>query len=117
MNDAAMGVKHLDEPAHVGAFELLGEVHKQPDRRYRILEGMRLVPNLDRKTQAAHPDLVDAQFAIIALALLIVQLRPRPRPLAIRAGDRRSLIRLEHIGTLPREGPFATITTRLFGGN
>ena len=101
VHDAAMGVQHLDEPAHVRALELLRQVHKQPDRRHGILERMRLVPNLDRKAQATHPDLIDAQFPVVPLALLVVQLGPRPRRFSIRARPSRSLSHFEHIGTLP----------------
>src|SRR5881394_1154863 len=33
VDDAAMRVEHLDEAAHVRAFELLGQIDEQPNRR------------------------------------------------------------------------------------
>ena len=37
---------------------------------------VRFVPDLDRKTQAAHTDFVDAQFTMVALALFVVKFGP-----------------------------------------
>ena len=79
-----MSVEHLDEAAHVGAFEFLGQIHKHPDRRDRVLHRPRLVPHLDRETQPSNAHFINAQLAMIALTLLVVQfpacLTERPRP-------------------------------------
>ena len=68
-----MVLQDLHETAHVGTLEFLWQIHEKPDGRDRILQGMGLVANLNGKSQPSHADLVDAQFAVIALALLIVQ--------------------------------------------
>ncbi|MDB6032346.1 MAG: Endonuclease/exonuclease/phosphatase [Verrucomicrobiales bacterium] len=73
MNHAAMSIKHLDKAAHMGAFELLGQVNKHADGGHRVLHHMRLVPNLDRKAQSPDTDFVDAEFTCVPFALLIVQ--------------------------------------------
>ena len=77
MNDAAVRVEHFDEPAHVRALEFLRQVHEQPDRRHGVLHRVRLVAHLDGKAQSAHAHLVNAQFAMVALALFVLQLRAR----------------------------------------
>ena len=78
MNDIAVGVEHFDKAAHVGAFELFGQIHEHPDRGNGILHGTRLVADLDGKSQAADAYFVDAQIAVVALALLVVQLGAGP---------------------------------------
>ena len=76
MNDGAMGVEHLDEPAHVGALEFLGQIHEHADGGDGVLHTARLVLNLNGKTQAAHAHLVDAQLAMVRFTLLVLQLQP-----------------------------------------
>ena len=73
VDHVAVRVEHLEEAAHVGAFEFLGQIHEHADGRNRVLHRARLVPHLDREAQTPHADLVDAQFPVIALALLVVQ--------------------------------------------
>ena len=73
VDDVAVRVEHLEEAAHVRAFELLGQVHEHADGRHRVLHRARLVPHLDREAQTPHADLVDAQLPVVALALLVVQ--------------------------------------------
>ena len=68
-----MGIEHLDETAHVGAFEFLGQVHEHADGGDGVLHRARLVAHLDGEAQTAHADLVNAQFAVVALALLVMQ--------------------------------------------
>ena len=75
VDDAAVRVEHLDEAAHVRAFEFLRQIHEHPDHGHRILNLARLVLDLDRKAQPAHADLVNAQFARVALILLIMHRR------------------------------------------
>jgi hypothetical protein len=56
------------------AFEFLWQVNEHPDGRHGILDGMSLVPHLNREAQTAYADLVYAQLAMVALALFIVEL-------------------------------------------
>jgi len=55
----------------VGALELLGQVHEEADGGHGVLQLRCFVPNLNGKTQVADTHLVDAQLAMIALALLV----------------------------------------------
>ena len=73
VNDFAMSVEHLHEAAHVGALEFLGQVHIHADGGDGVLRAVRLVADLDGKTHAAHTDLVDADFAVVASALHVMQ--------------------------------------------
>ena len=75
VDDAAVRVEHLDEPAHVRAFEFLRQIHEHPDGRHGVLDAVRLVAHLDGKAQPAHADLVNAQLAVVGPALHVVQLR------------------------------------------
>src|SRR6185503_561379 len=59
----------------VRAFEFLRQIHEHSNRRHRVLQRFGLVPNLDREAQPAHADFVDAQLAVVALALLVMQRR------------------------------------------
>src|SRR5215469_8887653 len=68
-----MGIEHLNEPAHMCAFKLFGQVDKHPDGGHGALDCPGFITNLDGKTEASHADFVDAQLAIIRLALLVVQ--------------------------------------------
>lgn len=72
VNHAAMRVQHFDETAHVRAFELMGQIHEHANGRHGVLDDFFFVPDLNGKAQAAHADFVDAQFAMIALALFVV---------------------------------------------
>ncbi len=72
VDHAAVGVEHLDEAAHVGAFELVGQVDKHADGRDCVLHDFFFVADLNRETQATNADFVDAQFAMVALALFVV---------------------------------------------
>ena len=84
VDDAAVRVEHLDEPAHVRAFEFLRQIHKHADGGHGVLDAARLVAHLDGKAQPAHADLVNAQFARVALALLVVQRRGGSFPCCAR---------------------------------
>ena len=65
---------------------------------------MGLVPHLDREAQSPHADLVDAQFPVVALTLLVVQLdQSRWRMGAVfQARPRRSIAQDKHLS--PRFG-------------
>jgi hypothetical protein len=68
-----MSVEHFDEPAHVSSLEFLGQINIHPDRGNRVLRRTRLVPDLNRKAQAANANLVNREFAMIPFALLVLQ--------------------------------------------
>src|SRR3569833_1982800 len=68
-----MRIEHFDEPAHVRAFKFFRQIDKHADRGDGVLRAVGFVANLNRETQAAHTHLIDAQFAGVALVLLIVQ--------------------------------------------
>ena len=109
MDDVAVRVEHLEEAAHVRALEFLGQIHEHADGRHGVLHRARLVPHLDREAQTPHADLVNAQFPVVALALLVVQLDQGRRRTALRVsgcatGD--PLPRIERLA--PRPGPQPT---------
>ena len=83
-----MGMEHLDEPAHVGAFEFLGQIDIHADGGNGVLQRAGLVANLDGETQTPHSDLVNAQFAVVPFALLVVQFSAL-LSVALRGADRR----------------------------
>ena len=73
VDDVPMRIEHFEEAAHVRALEFLRQIHEKANGRDCILQGMGFVANLNGKSQPSHAHLVDAQLAVIALALLIVQ--------------------------------------------
>ena len=73
MDNIAVGVEHLDEPAHVRALEFFRQIDKHADGGHGVLHRSRLVPDLDWKPEASHADFINAQLAVIALALFVVQ--------------------------------------------
>jgi len=73
MNHVTVGVEHFNETAHVGAFEFLGQIDKETDGGDSVLKSVGLVANLDGKTEAAHTDFIDAQIAVVTLALFVVK--------------------------------------------
>ena len=88
MNNIAMGVEHFDKAAHVGAFEFLRQIDEHANSGDGVLDRVSLVAHLDRKAKSTNADLIDAEFAMIALTLLVVQfpagLPERPRgPISI----------------------------------
>ena len=66
---AAMLVQHLDEAAHVRAFEVMRQRHRHVERRDRRLSLRATVEDDDRRAQIADPDLVDVDLAIVRLVL------------------------------------------------
>ena len=60
VDDIAMGVKHFDEAAHVGAFEMMRQIDEHSDSGDGVLMGVGFVADADGEAQAAHADLVDA---------------------------------------------------------
>src|SRR4029077_1677306 len=55
-------------------FKFLGQIDEHADGGDGVLEHPLLVPHANGKTQAADADFIDAQFPVVALALLVVQL-------------------------------------------
>ena len=88
VHHAAMGMEHLDEPAHVGAFEFLGQIDIHADGGNGVLQRAGLVADLDGETQTPNSNLVNAQFAVVPLALLVVQFSA-VLSIALRSADRR----------------------------
>jgi hypothetical protein len=66
-------VEDLDEAAHVGAFEVVGEIHSQLDSGHGALGGMVLVSNLQRISQGFDPHSVNGQLPVVAFALGVFQ--------------------------------------------
>ncbi len=63
----------LNEAAHVGAFEVVGEIHSQLDSGNGALGGMVLVSNLQRISQGFDPHSVNGQLPVVAFALGVFQ--------------------------------------------
>ena len=61
-----VGVEDLDEAAHVGPLEVVGEVHIHIDPRHGMLEASVLVHHHDGIGDVLHPDLVDGDLAGVA---------------------------------------------------
>lgn len=72
VDHAAVGIEHFDEAAHVGAFEVMGQIDKHADGGDGVLDDFFFVADLDGEPQAANADFVDAQFAMVTLALFVV---------------------------------------------
>jgi hypothetical protein len=75
VDDITVRVEHLDEPAHVSPLKFLGQIDKHSNRCDGILDAALLVPDSNGKSQAPDSHLVDAQFAVIRLTLLVMQRR------------------------------------------
>ena len=71
VNERAVLVQHLDKPAHVGAFEMVRQIHRERNRGHGILRGMRLIPDLDWEPEVGHSDPIDRHFPMIRLTLRI----------------------------------------------
>ena len=73
MDDVAMGIEDLDEPAHMSALEFLGQIHKHADGGHGILHLAGFVAHLDGEAESADADLVNREFTVVTVALHIVQ--------------------------------------------
>jgi hypothetical protein len=62
VDEAPVGIEDLDKSAHVGAFEMVGQIHAQGDIGDRILAGLRAVHDLNGMLDAADSNLVNADF-------------------------------------------------------
>jgi hypothetical protein len=76
MHNRPVSVEDFDEPAHVRALEFLGQIDIHADGGHGVLHFARFVPQQDGEAQTSHADFVDSQLAVIALALLVMQLGP-----------------------------------------
>ena len=75
MDDTPVRVQHFHETAHVRPLEFLRQVHEQTNCRHGVLHCVRLIAHLDGKAQPAHAYFINTQFAMVALTLLVRQLR------------------------------------------
>src|SRR5581483_7260100 len=73
MNNAAVFVEGFDEAAHVGAAKFVGEIDEQADGGDGALGFAGLVQDGDGKAESADADFVDAELAVVALALFVVE--------------------------------------------
>ena len=69
-----MILQNLEEAAHVGAFELVGQVHGERDGGHGILGGAGAVTNDDGIAETLDTDLVDAEVAEVRGGLSVVEL-------------------------------------------
>jgi hypothetical protein len=69
----SVSIEHLNEPAHVRALELLGQVHIHADGGDCVLDLMRLVEDSHREPEPADTDLVNWQLAVVGFGLFVVQ--------------------------------------------
>jgi hypothetical protein len=73
----------------VRAFELFGQVHEHSNYGHRVLDRMRLVPDLDGELQSAHANFVDPQLSVVAFALFVLQPGQSRLPADLGAGRTR----------------------------
>ncbi len=67
-------IEDLDETAHVGAFEVMGEVDIHIDAGDRMLNTLGLIENSDGVPDVFHADFVDLNSSMVPLTLNIVHL-------------------------------------------
>ena len=73
MHNWSVGAEGLDKTAHVGAFEVVGEIDGQLDRRHCALGRVVLIADLHRISQGFDAHSVNRQFPIVAFALGVFQ--------------------------------------------
>jgi hypothetical protein len=71
MNQRAVFVQDLDEPAHVGALEMVWQINRQRNRGYRVLRRMSFISDLDRESEIRDTDTINRHFPVIGLILRI----------------------------------------------
>jgi hypothetical protein len=64
-------MKHLDKPAHVGPFILMGQIDIHIDGGDRILRSLTAIANGYRVSQIFDADLVNGDVAVVALILRV----------------------------------------------
>ena len=65
MNEATMFLEYFDKTAHVGAFELVGEIDGEGDRGDGVLGRVGAVPDNDRISESFDAHFIDPQVAEI----------------------------------------------------
>ena len=73
MDEAAVFQKDLEEAAHVGAFELVGEVDSESDCCDGILGGVGTVADEDGVAESFDADFIDPEIPRIGRGLSIVK--------------------------------------------
>ena len=73
MQHGSVLLEHLEKTAHVRTLEFLGKLHGQLDGGNRALRFSRAHGHLDGEPQVFHPDLVDDDAPVVALALRVAQ--------------------------------------------
>lgn len=73
VDEASVLLEDFKEPAHVGAFELVGEVDGESDGGDGILGGVGAVANDDGVAEVFDADFIDAEIAGIGGGLGIVE--------------------------------------------
>ena len=73
MNEATMFLEDFDKTAHVGAFELVGEVDGKGDRGDGVLGRVGAVPNNDRIAESFNAHFIDPQVAEIRRGLCVLK--------------------------------------------
>ena len=86
-------VENFHEPAHVGALELMGQVHVHVHPRDRVLQGLVLVHYHDRVGNILDPDFLDVDTPVIAQALDVLHCGMLPPELRTDICGRRFSIR------------------------
>lgn len=71
INVAVEAIEDFNEPAHVGALELMGQVHIHVDFGHGILNFSGLIPHRDGIGDFLDADFPDIDSPVIALALNI----------------------------------------------
>ena len=66
-------VEDLDEAAHVGAFEVVGEVDGEGNGGDGVLRFARFVANLHGVAEGADPDAIDGDLAVVGFVLGIFE--------------------------------------------
>ena len=71
-------IQHFHEAAHVRAFELVRQIHRERGCGDGVLEGAGFVAHLHRVAQSANTHSIDGDAASVRLALRVVQLLHAP---------------------------------------
>ena len=73
MNEATMFLEYFDKTAHVGAFELVGEIDGKGDRGDGVLGRVGAVANNDRIAESFNAHFIDPQVAEIRRGLCVLK--------------------------------------------
>jgi len=73
MDEAAVFLKNLEKPTHMGAFKLVGQIDGEGDGGDRVLGSVGAVAYENGVTKSFYADLIDSQIAGIGGGLSIVE--------------------------------------------